>query len=158
MIYARIAGDRVAELIEAADAEALAARFHPGLVAQMIAIPPQIAVEVGWVHDHSGFGPPPQLPTPIPATITRPQLLLQLAAMGLITAAEALAAAQTGAVPPAIDAVFAALPAEEALAARITWATMLIVERAHPLVGILIAAGLADADQVDALFIGAAAR
>jgi hypothetical protein len=95
-------------------------------------------------------------PPPVPSAISRRQLLIALTAAGLITEAEALAAARTGEVPAAIDAVFARLPPEQALAARITWATMTVVERAHPLVQALIDANLATAEQVDALFQAAA--
>jgi hypothetical protein len=95
-------------------------------------------------------------PPPVPETVSRRQLLIALAAAGLITEAEALAAARTGEVPTAIDAVFARLPPEQALAARITWATMTVVERDHPLVHAVIDARVATAEQVDALFQAAA--
>jgi hypothetical protein len=95
-------------------------------------------------------------PPPVPAVISRRQLLIALAQAKLITEAEALAAAKTGEVPAAIDAVFAALPKEQALAARITWATMTVVERDHPLIQAVINANLATANQVDALFRAAA--
>jgi hypothetical protein len=95
-------------------------------------------------------------PPPVPSAISRRQLLIALAQAKWITEAEALAAAKTGEVPAAIDAVFAALPKEQALAARITWATMTVVERDHPLIQAVIDAKLATADQVDALFKAAA--
>jgi hypothetical protein len=95
-------------------------------------------------------------PPPVPAVISRRQLLIALAKAKLITEAEALAAAKTGEVPAAIDAVFGALPKEQALAARITWATMTVVERDHPLIQAVINANLATAEQVDALFRAAA--
>jgi hypothetical protein len=95
-------------------------------------------------------------PPPVPETVSRRQLLIALAAAGLITEAEALAAARTGEVPAAIDAVFAALPKEQALAARITWATMTVVERDHPLIQAVIDAKIVTAEQVDALFQAAA--
>jgi hypothetical protein len=60
--------------------------------------------------------------------------------------------AQTGAVPAAIARVFDLLPAEQALAARITWATMTEVYREDPLIGAIVTAGVASADQVDELF------
>lgn len=101
------------------------------------------------------YDPPPPAPV-VPPSITRRQLLLALAGAGLITAEEALAAATTGAVPAAIDAVFAGLPEAEALGARITWATMIVAERDHPLISALIVAELATAAEVDALFIAAA--
>jgi hypothetical protein len=95
-------------------------------------------------------------PPPVPDAISRRQLLIALTAAGLITEAEALAAAKTGKVPAAIDAVFAALPKDQALAARITWATMTVVERDHPLIQAVIDAKIATAEQVDALFQAAA--
>lgn len=101
---------------------------------------------------------PPPTPPVVPRVISRRQLLLQLAAAGLITAEEALAAATTGAVPATIDAVFAQLPPQDALGARITWATMSTVERSHDLVAALVAASVATEAEVDALFIAAAAR
>jgi hypothetical protein len=95
-------------------------------------------------------------PPPVPSAVSRRQLLIALTAAGLITEAEALAAAKTGDVPAAIDTVFAKLPKEDALAARITWATMTQVERDHPLVQAIIDAQIAPAEQVDALFRAAA--
>jgi hypothetical protein len=74
------------------------------------------------------------------------------AAARFISAEEALAAAQTGAVPAAIAAIFDMLSAEEALAARITWATMTEVYREDPLIGAIVASGVATTEQVDALF------
>jgi hypothetical protein len=91
-------------------------------------------------------------PSPVPAAISRRQMLLALSAGEVITAEEALAAAMTGAVPAAIDAVFAGLSTDDALAARITFATMIEVERAHPLIGAMIAAELVTAEQADDLF------
>jgi methenyltetrahydromethanopterin cyclohydrolase len=44
------------------------------------------------------------------------------------------------------------LSAEEALAARITWATMTEVYREDPLIAAIVAAGVASAEQVDGLF------
>jgi hypothetical protein len=95
-------------------------------------------------------------PPPVPEVISRRQFLLALHASGLVTEQEVLAAAQTGAVPAAIDAFFATLPPAQQTAARITWATMTQVERHHPLVQAVIDAQLATAEQVDALFSAAA--
>jgi hypothetical protein len=61
-----------------------------------------------------------------------------------------------GAVPAAIAAIFDLLSAEEALAARITWATMTEVYREDPLIAAIVAAGVATSEQVDALFRAAA--
>jgi hypothetical protein len=95
-------------------------------------------------------------PRPVPNVISRRQLLIALAAAGLIDTGEAIAAAKTGEVPVLIDAFFSTLPPAQQTAARITWATMTQVERHHPLVQAVIDAQLATAEQVDALFTAAA--
>jgi hypothetical protein len=100
----------------------------------------------------SAAAPPVQ-----PTVISRRQLILALHGAGLITSGEALAAAKTGDVPAAIDAVFAQLPPDQALAARVTWASMVEVRRDHPLIQAMIDAQLATARQVDELFRAAAA-
>lgn len=128
------------------------------------AIPISAETHASWLLDTSrqrwdGSALVPYTPpvvVTVPRQITRRQLLLALAGAGLITGAEALAAATTGAVPARIDKVFGALPADQALAARITWATMAVAEREHPLIGALVAAKLATAAEVDALFTSAA--
>lgn len=93
--------------------------------------------------------PPTVLPVP---DITRRQLLLILPKVGVITAQEALAAAQTGAVPATIQSYFALLSDDDRLAAEITWATMSICERQNPLVlGLAAQLNLTD-EQVDDFF------
>ena len=88
-----------------------------------------------------------------PIIITNRQLFAALALSGLITEAEALAAGRVGEVPAAIDAIFAALPdPQQAFLARLTWATMREVPRDHSLITVMIAAELATAAQVDAMF------
>jgi hypothetical protein len=94
--------------------------------------------------------PPPAPPAPI--TLTNRQLFAALALAGFITESEALAAGRAGAVPAAIDAVFASLPAQDAFLARLTWATMREVPRDHPLIGAMSAANLATSEQVDGIF------
>jgi len=111
---------------------------------------------IGGVWDGAAFLPPEPAPEPVPRVISRRQLLIALAAAGFISAEEALAAAQTGAVPAAIGGIFDLLPAEQALAARITWATMTEVYRGDPLIGAIVAAGVATSEQVDGLFLVAA--
>jgi hypothetical protein len=94
--------------------------------------------------------PPPAPPAPI--ILTNRQLFAALALTGFITEAEALAAGRAGAVPAAIDSVFASLPAQDAFLARLTWATMREVPRDHPLISAMIAANLATSEQVDGIF------
>lgn len=97
--------------------------------------------------------PPPAAPSPPPPIVlTNRQLFAALALTGFITEPEALAAGRTGEVPAAIDAVFGVLPEQDAFLARLTWATMREVKRDHPLITAMIAANLATAQQVDAIF------
>ena len=113
-----------------------------------------VAGEFGPVAE---YVPPPPAPPPVPDVITRRQLLIALAAAGFISAEEALSAAQTGAVPAAIAGIFELLPSEQALVARITWATMTEVYLEDPLINAIVTAGVASAEQVDELFRVAAA-
>ena len=143
--YAVVAGDggSVVNVIEAAE----------GFVVEGAAlVPDDGTARIGGLWDGAAFLPPAPGPEPVPDVISRRQLLIALAAAGVVSAEEALAAAQTGAVPAAIAAIFDLLPAGQALAARITWATMTEVYREDPLIAAIVAAGVATADQVDGLF------
>jgi hypothetical protein len=114
---------------------------------------------IGGNWDGAAFRPPapvPEPPPPVPTTISFRQLILGLLGSGFITAEQALAAAETRARPPQLDAIVATLPPDAELAARITWATMSEAKRADPLFAALIAGGHATADQVDELFRTAA--
>lgn len=143
--YAVVAGDEgiVVNIIEAAEGF---------LVEGATLVPDDGSAKIGGAWDGAAFLPPAPGPEPVPDVITRRQLLIALAAAGFISAEEALAAAQTGAVPAAIAAIFDLLSVEEALAARITWATMTEVYRQDPLIGAIVAAAVASAEQVDELF------
>lgn len=95
---------------------------------------------------------------PVPATIRLLQFLAQAVAVQMITPEEALAAARTGAVPAAFEAIFATLPPEQAFGARLAWAGMYEVDRASPLLVVVAAAqGMTEAD-MDQFFIEAGAR
>lgn len=92
-------------------------------------------------------------PPPVPESVTRRQMLIGLATAGFITTAEAIAAAQSGAVPAAVQAVFDALPTQaDKDAAAITWAAMSVAERGNALVAALAAAQGLSSAQVDDLF------
>lgn len=108
-----------------------------------------IAAEMG---DALPFEPSLPAPEPDPIKLTNRQLFAALALTDFITEAEALAAGRTGAVPAMVDAVFASLPEQDAFLARLTWATMREVPRDHSLISAMIAANLATAEQVDAIF------
>ena len=131
-----------------------AARLDADLAARLSASGDDLAVEdLPWAMQ-----PPPSpvlapmLADPVPATISFRQLVLGLLGSGFITSEQALAAAETRARPPQLDAIIATLPEDAALAARITWATMTEARRADPLFAVLVAAGHATAEQVDDLF------
>jgi len=105
------------------------------------------------VHTLEDAPPPP--PDPVP-DIDRRQLLTMLGLNGMITAEEALAAARTGAVPAQIQAVFDQLGPADKLAAEITWATMSVADRGHPLVAALAATRAMTDEQIDDFFRAAA--
>lgn len=109
-----------------------------------------IAGRFGPVAD---YVPPPPAPPVVPDVISRRQLLIALAAAEFISAEEALAAAQSGAVPAAIATIFD--PAAGGTGARGTHHLGhddTEVYREDPLMGAIVAAGVASAEQVDALF------
>lgn len=106
--------------------------------------------EIGWTWDGSELSEPTPPPAPVPAEITRLQLLLGLKQSGFITSEEALAAAQGIGVPAAIDDIFNGLSEAAELTARITFATMTRVLRYDALLGIVQwNADLTDAEMDD---------
>lgn len=77
---------------------------------------------IGWSYSGGVFTAPEPTPAPVPASVTRRQILTGLAVVGWITEQEALAALTVGATPAAVDAVIAALPADQQFATRMKWA------------------------------------
>lgn len=98
--------------------------------------------------------PPPPDPAIARArmSLSRRQLLIGLASRGWITSEEAVAAATTGAMPTAVAAAVASLPAGDQVAARITWASMSVAQRLDPLVELLAIGQGVTPDEVDAFF------
>ncbi|NKC30210.1 hypothetical protein [Falsiroseomonas selenitidurans] len=119
------------------------------------AVPAAPGARIGG-HYADGVFTPPATPGPVPPEVTLRQLLLALVAQGWITEAEALAAARTGELPGSLAAMLPGLSAAEQFALRLTWAAMYSAERASPVWDLFIGAGVATADQVDALFRAAA--
>lgn len=75
---------------------------------------------------------------PVPQSCTRRQMLIGLMLAGYITAAEAKAAATTGAVPALVQQVINGLPDQTARdIATITWASMRDCMRTDPLIPLL---------------------
>lgn len=91
-------------------------------------------------------------PSPVPLEITRRQLLLALFAANFITSQEAVAAAQSGAVPSFIAAYFNAMQEPEKTLAIVTWASMSVCVRTDPLLGMLAASSGLTEGQLDDYF------
>lgn len=84
--------------------------------------------------------------------ITRRQLILGLYQFGLISAAEAEAAAEVGAKPALVADFFSQLPEEQRVEATVTWASSSVIERSNPfLLALQQTNGLTD-EQVDVFF------
>jgi len=116
-------------------------------------------ITVQWLGDPaaSELSPEkPETPISVPQAVTRRQLLLALMGAGIITGEEALASAKTGEAPAAVATVFDSLTEPDRTSAYITWASMLVAERANPLVVMLAASQGMDSAAVDDFFRTAA--
>jgi hypothetical protein len=101
--------------------------------------------------------PHPVIIAPVPATISDRQFFQQLAADGIITRAEALAAVKTGEIPAALAGIIDALPDDQKFDAEMLLSGATTFERAHPLsVAIGEARGMTP-EEVDDFFRRAAA-
>lgn len=93
----------------------------------------------------------------VPETISDRQFFQQLAAQGVITPAEALAAVKTGAIPATLQSFIDTLPTEQKFAAEMLVSGAVAFSRRHPMTAAL-GAGLGwTAEQIDALWRAAAA-
>jgi hypothetical protein len=124
---------------------------RPTKLVDGVVVPLSDADLAQWQADQASVAP-----AAVPAAISFRQLILGLLGSGFLTAEQALAAAESRARPPQLEAIIATLPEEAALAARITWATIAEARRSDPLFATLIAAGHATEAQVDELFRQAA--
>jgi hypothetical protein len=98
--------------------------------------------------------PAPEPLPPVPPEIPLIQLLLALTILEFISEAEALAAAQTGALPASLEAqLFAAVTDPDAqFLIRLHWAGMYAAERSNEFWGYVVAAGIATEAQIDQVF------
>ncbi len=98
----------------------------------------------------------PQPEEPVPASISDRQFAQQLAVLGTITEAEAIAWAARGDLPDAMEAAIASLPRDAQFSARMLLSSATLYERAHPLAYVL--AGLLgyDHEALDDLWRAAA--
>ena len=141
MLYARIEAGVVAEIIEGTDVP-IADRFHPDIVAGLVAVPDGVSAVAGWLWDGATFSAPVPTASPGPPSITARQLRLWLLSQG-----RALAD---------VDAAIAALPAEQREPARVEWEYSTAYERDHPLIeSIGDALGFTD-EEITAGFVAAA--
>lgn len=96
-------------------------------------------------------------PDPVPHVISDRQFFQQLAAVGIITAEEALAAVGPGEIPAAMLTMVAALPEADQFPARMLLTGATQFDRSHPLVPMFGAAFGWTGAQVDAFWTAAAA-
>jgi hypothetical protein len=96
-------------------------------------------------------------PPAVPEVISDRQFAQQLAVLGTITEAEAIAWAARGELPAAMEDAVAALPEGEQFPARMLLSSATTYERSHPLVPMLGAILSYDAAELDDLWRAAAA-
>lgn len=152
---ARIEAGLVAEIAQLPEGVPLAEAFHPeaGFVAA------SSDIMVGMRYEEGAFLPAPApapVVLPVPAAISDRQFAQQLAILGVITEAEALAWAARGELPAALEAALAEMPEGERFGARMLLAAATTYERQHPLVAQLGAALDYDEPGLDALWRAAA--
>jgi hypothetical protein len=116
-----------------------------------------VTADIAYPAWHVDPGPPPPpdpVVTPVPDAVTKRQFLIQLLRAGMVEPEEVPTLATQ---PPALmAAVLAAMPEEDALEARLSWAAMTQVERHSPLtLSAAAAAGTTEA-QLDDFFRAAA--
>jgi hypothetical protein len=114
-----------------------------------------IAGEFGEAASADPLPPPP--PPTVPSEISDRQFFQQLAAQGVITKAEALAAVRTGDLPASMLAMISSIESgDERFAAEIILSGATQFRRDHALVGFFASAMGWTSEQVDDLFRAAA--
>lgn len=94
----------------------------------------------------------PGEPADVVPNISPRQLMIGLAEEGLITEEEAIAYAENRAEPAQVTQLINSLPEEQRFRARMTWKTMIMVERANPLVDGLATIAGKTSEEVNELF------
>lgn len=90
-------------------------------------------------------------------TLTRRQVIIGMVSEGLISEAEGIAMAATGAAPASVEALIAAMPPGEQAAARITLAAFTTAYRLDPMTALFQQAGGMTDAEMDAFFTAYAA-
>lgn len=115
----------------------------------------EIADELG---DALPLEPPPPAPPPsIPADVSFWRFMLAAWQAGFITETQALAAVRDRTMPPAFADALANLPAADQAVATLKFAGITRMVRADPLFNLIVSAEIATNEQIDALFVAAAA-
>ncbi|WP_454627786.1 hypothetical protein [Bradyrhizobium cenepequi] len=91
-------------------------------------------------------------PAPVPVTISDRQFFQQLAIVGIVTEADALAAVRVGAIPAPLQAIVDGLPTEQQFAAMMLVSGATTFERQHPMTSAIGAAYGWSAEQIDDFF------
>lgn len=148
---ARIQDGRVVEVVELPNGVSLKNAFH----ANAGFVDAAKSTEIGMLYVDGEFAPAPDPgagDSPPPASISDRQFAQQLAVLGTISEAEALAWAARGELPDALEAAIAALPEPDRFAARMLMSSATFYERSHPLVATLSARLGYDAAALDAIW------
>ena len=100
---------------------------------------------------------PPE-PVPVPSTISDRQFFQQAAVSQIITQAEALAAVQTGTIPPVLQTVVDGITdSDQKFAATMLLSGATVFERNHPFTHAVGTALGWTSEQIDGFFMAAAA-
>lgn len=88
----------------------------------------------------------------MPQDVSFWQFMMAAWKLGFISEADALAAVQARVIPPAFAAALTGLPAEGQAEAQIKFAGITRMVRADPLFALVVSAGIATDQQIDAVF------
>jgi len=91
-------------------------------------------------------------PLPVPSFISDRQFFQQMAIEGTITEEQAIAAASVGTIPPPLQVIVDALPADQKFAARMLLMGATQIERAHPMTDAVGSATGRTSEQIDDFF------
>lgn len=135
-MWARIENGTVAEITDLDPV----GRFHPSL--EWAQFDGRTNVSTGWLYDGSQFAAPPEAPLSVPQSVSMRQARLAMLGAGILDDVETAIAAMEG---------------NEGRAARIDWEYALDVRREWPLINALGSQLGLTGQQIDELFIAAAA-
>jgi hypothetical protein len=116
------------------------------------------AVVVELTAEEIAALPPPAAPEPPPpiTDVSFWQFMRAATKLNFISHAQAMAAVQSGLMPPAFADAIAELPAEAKLDAELKFAGITRMLRSDPLFGLVVEANIATNEQIDGVFALAA--